>query len=59
MQQFDSTTVVNPGVHARVDAVGNILLDTSSVRDTGLTSIVPGTIAVGPGVRDSTPSHCA
>ena len=35
VHQFDSTTVVNPGLVARVDAVGNLLIDCSTVRDTG------------------------
>ena len=41
IHQFDSTTVVNPGLVARVDAVGNLLVDCSAVRDTGLTSLAP------------------
>jgi 5-oxoprolinase (ATP-hydrolysing) len=49
VRQFDSTTVVNPGLRARVDAVGNLLIDCSQVRDTGLTSLAPGAArAVGP-----------
>jgi 5-oxoprolinase (ATP-hydrolysing) len=47
--QFDSTTVVNPGLVARVDSVGNLLIDTAAVRDTGLTSLAPGAaLSAGP-----------
>ena len=42
IHQFDSTTVVNPGLVARVDAVGNLLIDCSGVRDTGITSLAAG-----------------
>ena len=49
IHQFDSTTVVNPGLVARVDAVGNLLVDCSAVRDTGLTSLAPdAATAAGP-----------
>jgi 5-oxoprolinase (ATP-hydrolysing) len=49
VHQFDSTTVVNPGLVARVDPVGNLLIDCSQVRDTGLTSLAPGAaVAAGP-----------
>ncbi|MFN8062973.1 MAG: hydantoinase B/oxoprolinase family protein [Vicinamibacterales bacterium] len=46
--QFDSTTVINPGLTAQVDAVGNLLIDCSSVRDTGITSVAPGSVLAGP-----------
>src|SRR5262249_22092785 len=39
IQQFDSTTVVNPGLAAVVDEFGNLAVDCSSARDTGLTSV--------------------
>jgi 5-oxoprolinase (ATP-hydrolysing) len=45
VHQFDSTTVVNPGLVARVDAVGNLLIDCSQVRDTGVTSLPAGATA--------------
>ena len=45
VHQFDSTTVVNPGLVARVDAVGNLLIDCSTVRDTGITSLAAGVAA--------------
>ena len=45
VHQFDSTTVVNPGLVARVDAVGNLLIDCSAVRDTGITSLAAGVAA--------------
>ena len=49
VHQFDSTTVVNPGLVARVDAVGNLLIDCSTVRDTGITSLAAGVAtAAGP-----------
>jgi 5-oxoprolinase (ATP-hydrolysing) len=49
IHQFDSTTVVNPGLVARVDGVGNLVVDCSEVRDTGLTSLAAGAArAVGP-----------
>jgi len=49
VHQFDSTTVVNPGLVARVDTVGNLLIDCSAVRDTGLTSLAPGAaVTAGP-----------
>src|SRR5262249_48812110 len=39
IQQFDSTTVVNPGLEAVVDEYGNLAIDCSAVRDTRLTSV--------------------
>jgi 5-oxoprolinase (ATP-hydrolysing) len=42
IRQFDSTTVINPGLVARVDRVGNLLVDCTRVRDTGLTSLAAG-----------------
>jgi 5-oxoprolinase (ATP-hydrolysing) len=45
IQQFDSTTVVNPGLVARVDAIGNLLIETALVRDTGLTSVAAEELA--------------
>jgi 5-oxoprolinase (ATP-hydrolysing) len=49
IRQFDSTTVVNPELVARVDQVGNLLIDCSRVRDTGITSLSAGTeVGAGP-----------
>jgi 5-oxoprolinase (ATP-hydrolysing) len=47
VRQFDSTTVVNPGLVARVDEVGNLLVDCSQMRSTGLTSLVSGALQAG------------
>jgi N-methylhydantoinase A/oxoprolinase/acetone carboxylase beta subunit/N-methylhydantoinase B/oxoprolinase/acetone carboxylase alpha subunit len=48
VQQLDSTTVINPGLTAIVDSVGNLLIDCSEVRDTGLTSVSAGAVLAGP-----------
>jgi N-methylhydantoinase A/oxoprolinase/acetone carboxylase beta subunit/N-methylhydantoinase B/oxoprolinase/acetone carboxylase alpha subunit len=48
IQQFDSTTVVNPGLAAVVDEFGNLTIDCSVARDSGLTSVAPETVKAGP-----------
>jgi 5-oxoprolinase (ATP-hydrolysing) len=46
--QLDSTTVINSGLTANVDDVGNLLIDCSTVRDTGVTSHTVEAALVGP-----------
>jgi 5-oxoprolinase (ATP-hydrolysing) len=48
IQQFDSTTVVNPGLAAVVDEFGNLAIDCSAVRHTGLTSVSQEVVKAGP-----------